>query len=1002
MITYSQDSDFFTAGGTLPPDAPSYVKRPTDDELFRHIMAGEFCYVLTPRQMGKSSLMIRTAQRLSKDGVRSAIVDLTQIGTVQSEDQWYKGILTQIARRLRLTVDPVSWWEHRNDIPNIQKFIEFFEEALSELKEPVVIFMDEIDTTLKLDFRDNFFAGVRALFNARAENPDLKRITFVLLGVASPSDLIKDRNRTPFNIGQEILLRPFSRENARMLEKGLEEAYPKLGQKILNRIFYWTNGHPYLTQKLCQTVVETRLQAYSDGEIDLLVKNLFTSEAASRETNLQFVRDNILSYPERRVILSLYKKLLRKKEVRDNKNSLSQNHLKLTGLVLADDGELIISNRIYQNVFDLKWANQNTPQSWNGIGAIAFAILIITLFAVSAYVSIHDYLIDSEVKNNQSSFYSTTASLERLSSLANIFQVKGILRNTDTALQGRELFFSLNKDEQLRLFSDPAVRDLVDSHDLTIVIKELYTTFADLDRSGDSNSLLLAMYESLEIVRTTEGIKLRNEIGFWLKARGKLEDSSHYGTLSNYNQAIILNGENPATRYERARFLISIGNYEGALDDLHELISIMKQTYQNNEVSSNITPINWTHVVSTAQIQSNATLTVSPAFSPAVILTTQAPGLLPSSTPILVTRIPLSTAAVAATTPSSIPTTITVNASGYKSNFYTDIGITSAIRSLLVGNRQIQEKFYANQNIYPNFINSGLIPTLEMATLTTNTPIPSLSVLETATLATNTPSLEIPSEPWWIAFETNCAENNYEIYILRAGEPSINRITNNSVDDGDSVVSPDGKQIAFFSERDGDREIYTMNIDGTDVRRLTYSPGWDGNPAWAPDGKQIAFTSWRAEVSASAVYVMNDDGSKVRRLTSNALGDWMPSWSPDGKQIAYASWVTNEISEIFVINSDGTNRRHLTDLNALSFNPRWSPDGNLIFFNEQKFGQVHIINPDGNDIKSLGDFNHFTNSWSPDSQQIAFWTWGGDGIYIMNADGSNIRLIQKTNLPGCQ
>ena len=103
-------SEFFTAGGTLPPNAPSYVKRPTDDELFRHIMAGEFCYVLTPRQMGKSSLMIRTAQRLSEAGARSAIVDLTQIGTVDNEDQWYNGILTQIKRRLKLSVDPVTWW----------------------------------------------------------------------------------------------------------------------------------------------------------------------------------------------------------------------------------------------------------------------------------------------------------------------------------------------------------------------------------------------------------------------------------------------------------------------------------------------------------------------------------------------------------------------------------------------------------------------------------------------------------------------------------------------------------------------------------------------------------------------------------------------------------------------------------------------------------------------------------------------------------------------------
>src|SRR5688572_33044108 len=93
-------SDFFTAGGTLPANAPSYVTRPADNELFRHIIAGEFCYVLTPRQIGKSSLMTRTSQRLLEEGVKSASIDLTQTGTVESEDEWYKGILTQVKRRL--------------------------------------------------------------------------------------------------------------------------------------------------------------------------------------------------------------------------------------------------------------------------------------------------------------------------------------------------------------------------------------------------------------------------------------------------------------------------------------------------------------------------------------------------------------------------------------------------------------------------------------------------------------------------------------------------------------------------------------------------------------------------------------------------------------------------------------------------------------------------------------------------------------------------------------
>lgn len=86
---------FYVTGGTLKPGEPSYVERRADTELFESLLAGEFCYVLTARQMGKSSLMARTAKRLEQAGVCSAIVDLTQIGRergAQAAAQWYFGI----------------------------------------------------------------------------------------------------------------------------------------------------------------------------------------------------------------------------------------------------------------------------------------------------------------------------------------------------------------------------------------------------------------------------------------------------------------------------------------------------------------------------------------------------------------------------------------------------------------------------------------------------------------------------------------------------------------------------------------------------------------------------------------------------------------------------------------------------------------------------------------------------------------------------------------------
>src|SRR6266508_3731418 len=98
----TMDRAFYDAGGTLRSDAPSYVERQADSDLSDGLRRGEFCYVLTSRQMGKSSLMVRTAARLREEGVQVAILDLTAIGQDLSPEQWYGGLL----RRLGMQLDP--------------------------------------------------------------------------------------------------------------------------------------------------------------------------------------------------------------------------------------------------------------------------------------------------------------------------------------------------------------------------------------------------------------------------------------------------------------------------------------------------------------------------------------------------------------------------------------------------------------------------------------------------------------------------------------------------------------------------------------------------------------------------------------------------------------------------------------------------------------------------------------------------------------------------------
>ena len=120
----------------------------------------------------------------------------------------------------------------------------------------MVIFFDEIDVVRSLPFStDEFFAAIRECYNARTQEPNLQRLTFCLIGVATPSDLIADPRITPFNIGQRIDLTDFTEAEAAQLARGLQRN-DKQATALLKRIFYWTNGQPYLTQKLCQRVAD--------------------------------------------------------------------------------------------------------------------------------------------------------------------------------------------------------------------------------------------------------------------------------------------------------------------------------------------------------------------------------------------------------------------------------------------------------------------------------------------------------------------------------------------------------------------------------------------------------------------------------------------------------------------------------------------------------------------------------------------------------------------------
>jgi hypothetical protein len=509
MDTPARATEFFTAGGTLHPNAPSYIKRPADDELYQQLLSGQFCYLLTSRQRGKSSLMIRTAERLRQVGIKSAIVDLSGLGTQLSREQWYLGIVKRLAGELGLAVDAELWWRERAALGPVQRFTDFLHDmVLAELAGRIVIFIDEIDTTLKLDFSDDFFAAIRAVYNLRANHPEYDRLTFVLLGVAAPTDLIKDRNRTPFNIGSAIDLTELSRSDAQPLQAGLEQLYPGQGQRVLDRIFYWTNGHPYLTQKLCGEIAEQPREQWSDETIDALVHRLFLTEDARKESNLQFVRSSIEASPERRQLLRLYQRVYEGRTVAEDERSALQKRLTLSGLIRVEHGALQVRNEIYRRVFDQAWIKANTPIDWTRIGSIgAVVVALVALVATIAIVQQQRAkTVADQVVFAREQFQTSGDADVKMSYLAVICNLQPD--------QAQHLFFDQqSEDQQAALFNSVNAHEASDN--LIEVVTCLYP-FASKRYGGHDgqNEVIARMSCALHRAYNPDAEQLRKRIGY--------------------------------------------------------------------------------------------------------------------------------------------------------------------------------------------------------------------------------------------------------------------------------------------------------------------------------------------------------------------------------------------------------------------------------------------------------------------------------------------------------
>ena len=259
----------------IPPHL--YVRREADRQVMQNIQSmGRPGYILVSRQMGKTNLLIQTKRDLEKEQQLFGYVDLSN--KLPTSRDCFRNIVDSVINAHSSTFTGVkSSIVAMREKAKLAPSKEFESEILCLLEAvsgKIIIILDEIDALIDTDYSDEIFAQIRSVYFNRVNYQAFERLTFLLSGVAEPATLIKDRTKSPFNIGEKIYLDDFSPSE---LDEFLQKAELTFATDVRTRIYEWTGGHPRMTWELCSALEDLELggQRVEPAHVDDVVQRLY-------------------------------------------------------------------------------------------------------------------------------------------------------------------------------------------------------------------------------------------------------------------------------------------------------------------------------------------------------------------------------------------------------------------------------------------------------------------------------------------------------------------------------------------------------------------------------------------------------------------------------------------------------------------------------------------------------------------------------------------------------